>query len=104
MFETVSNGKGEPYNAKLCSCIYCLRSRHIGVKHIAPIIKNVLSLVGVEVDQLTCKSTSLNLDFELGYIARKQKQFNNAERVLLHKNGHHYLFLYLMAQKHIQLV
>ena len=41
MFETRSNGKGKPCNAKLRSCIYFLRSRQIGVEHIVPIIENV---------------------------------------------------------------
>ena len=97
MFETRSNGKGKPYNAKLRSCIYFLRSRQIGVEHIAPIIKNVLSLVDVEVDQLPCKSTSLNLNSELGYITRKQivEELDTSNNLTMHrdattKKGHHF--------------
>lgn len=89
MFETRSNGKGKPYNAKLRSCIYFSPSRQIGVEHIAPIIKNVLSLVDVEVDQLPCKSTSLNLNSELGYITRKQivEELDISNNLTMHRDA-----------------
>jgi hypothetical protein len=97
MFETRSNGKGKPYNAKLHSCIYFLRSRQIGVEHIAHIIKNVLSFVDVEVDQLPCKSTSSSLNSEFGYITRKQivEELDISNNLTMHidattKKGHHF--------------
>ena len=112
MFETRLHGKGKPYNAKLHSCIYFLPSRQIGVEHIAPIIKNVLSLVDVEVDQLPCKSTSLNLNSELGYITRKQivEELDISNNLEMHRDATTkkvVIFMelsYLMAQKHIHLV
>jgi hypothetical protein len=98
MFETMSHGKGKPYNVKLRSYIYFLRSRQIGVEHIAPIIKNVLSLVDVEVDQLPCKSTSLSLNSELGYISRKQivEELDISNNLEMHrdattKNGRNFI-------------
>ena len=89
MFETMSHGKGKPYNVKLRSYIYFLRSRQIGVEHIAPIIKNVLSLVDVEVDQLPCTSTSLNLNSELGYITRKQivEELYISNKLTMHRDA-----------------
>jgi hypothetical protein len=89
MFETMSHGKGKPYNVKLRSYIYFLRSRQIGVEHIADIIKNVLSLVDVEVDQLPCTSTSLNLNSELGYITRKQivEELDISNNLTMHRDA-----------------
>lgn len=83
------NEKGKPYNEKLRKLYYLFLSRRIGLQHIQPIIKGVLSLVDFEIEQLPSISTASKMFHELGTISRKQinDELSNEKNITMHRDA-----------------
>ena len=71
LYKTRECTQGRPFKAELRQLYYFMRSCHIGVEHISPVIKKVLSLVGVHTDDLPAPSTVTNLASEMTILSRK---------------------------------
>ena len=60
IIETRNDTTGRPYNEKICEIYYNFRSRGIGLQHCAPLIKSVLNVFDVHIDELPSESTAAN--------------------------------------------
>jgi len=66
------NIKGRPYTPDIRQMYYFMRSRNIGVDHIAPVIRFILGIVNIKCNELPSASTALSFNTEMGILSREQ--------------------------------
>ena len=65
VFEARSTDKGRPYNSNVREIYYSLLSKGVNVANIGSIIRTVLSLVNIEITDLTSMSTAANMSSDI---------------------------------------
>ncbi|CAG2215596.1 unnamed protein product [Mytilus edulis] len=81
--------KGKPYDENIRKVYYEFLSRNIGLQHIQPIIRTVLSLVNYEINELPSVSTASKMMHELGSVSRHhiEDEFKNDKNLTMHRDA-----------------
>lgn len=89
IIETRNDTTGRPYNEKIREIYYNFRSRGIGLQHCAPLIKSILDVFDMHIDELPSESTAANFSNEMSFIAKQHvgEAIENSKNLTLHRDA-----------------
>ena len=89
IIETRNDTTGRPYNEKIQEIYYNFRSRGIGLQHCAPLIKSILDVFDMHIDELPSESTAANFSNEMSFIAKQHvgEAIENSKNLTLHRDA-----------------